>query len=78
MTKQMNFRINIIKRDGGETSGYIDMYGTLDSVKECAAWLNIQFEDKYLLLIGRCPVNDEIEDKLDQIIQLLKNRSKHE
>ena len=75
-----NFRLNIVKKDGGENAGYIDVPADdVRDLKELTYHLAEELgSDKYLVIASRCPVHDNIEDKLDQIIELLKNRSKNE
>lgn len=75
--KEKNFRLYIVKRDGGKTVGHIDVCCELKSAVASADSLNRALgDDKYLVIVARCPEYDNIEDKLDQIVQLLKNRSK--
>lgn len=75
-----NFRLNIIKKDGGENAGYIDVPADgISDLKELTYHLSEELgSDKYLVIASPCPEYDNIEDKLDQIVQLLKNRSKNE
>ena len=77
MTKS-NFRLNIIEKDSGKNTGHIDINGELVQIKDSIKCISDMLGEKYLVIIGRCPEYDNIEDKLAQIIELLKNRSKHE
>ena len=76
--KEKNFRLYIVKRDGGKNAGHIDVCCELKSAVASADSLNRALGDEYIVMVARCPEYDNIEDKLDQIVQLLKNRSKNE
>lgn len=75
MTKS-NFRLTIVEREGGKNAGHIDIYGDCKEVLAGADSLGSSLGDNYIVMVGRCPKYDNIEDKLDQIVQLLKNRRK--
>ena len=77
MTKQ-NFRLTIIEKDTGKNAGYIDTSATLEEVKASASGIADMLGNKFVIIIGDCPVYESLDDRLDQIIELLKNRSKNE
>lgn len=73
-----NFRLSIIEKDTGKNAGYIDVNATLEEVKASANDIGDMLGNKFVLIIGNCPVYESLDDRLDQIIELLKNRSKNE
>lgn len=73
-----NFRLSIIEKDTGKNAGYIDTNSTLEVATENAEAISDMLGDKFIIVVGGCPVYESLDDRLDQIIELLKNRSKNE
>lgn len=71
-----NVRCYIIKKDGGEVTGHFDLSVTtssdMEAVKDVLSSLTSVLDGDYTIITGRSPEYDELNDKLDKIVELLK------
>lgn len=71
-----NVRCYIIKKDGGEVTGHFDLSVTtpsdMESIKEILDSLCKTLGGDYSIITGRSPEYDDINDKMDKIVELLR------
>lgn len=67
-----NVRCYIIKKDGGEVTGHFDLSVKTSLTVEKLEELSLELGGGYAIIAGRSPEYDELNDKLDKIVELLK------
>ena len=77
MKKINNVRVNVLEEDSGKVTGHFDVAVTSQELKELGNILSSiskDFGSKYIFIISRCPTYDELDKRLDKIIELLRRK----